>query len=80
MAGTTRDAVDTEFTAPDGTRYTLIDTAGVRRRTAVAASPDGAEVRGSVGCFPFLGVHMLCIALGDARAMEDGCRLRFGAI
>ncbi|KFM22528.1 GTPase Der [Auxenochlorella protothecoides] len=43
MAGTTRDAVDTEFTAPDGTRYTLIDTAGVRRRTAVAASPDGAE-------------------------------------
>ena len=43
VSGTTRDAVDTELTAPDGSRFTLVDTAGIRRRTSVASSPDGAE-------------------------------------
>ncbi len=28
ISGTTRDAIDTEITTPDGQRYTLIDTAG----------------------------------------------------
>jgi predicted GTPase len=41
MSGTTRDAVDTEFTDPEGRPYILVDTAGIRRRTAVATSPDG---------------------------------------
>lgn len=43
MSGTTRDAIDTELTLPDGKRFTLIDTAGIRKRTAVASSDDGAE-------------------------------------
>ena len=43
MSGTTRDAIDTELTLPDGQRFTLIDTAGIRKRTAVASSDDGAE-------------------------------------
>lgn len=43
MSGTTRDAIDTELKGPDGRRYTLIDTAGIRKRTAVASSDDGAE-------------------------------------
>lgn len=43
MSGTTRDAIDTELTTPDGKRFTLIDTAGIRKRTAVASSDDGAE-------------------------------------
>lgn len=43
MSGTTRDAIDTELTMPDGKRFTLIDTAGIRKRTAVASSDDGAE-------------------------------------
>ena len=43
MSGTTRDAVDTELSLPDGRRFTLIDTAGIRKRTAVASSADGAE-------------------------------------
>ncbi len=34
VAGTTRDAVDTPFTL-DGKRYTLIDTAGMRRKRSV---------------------------------------------
>ena len=43
VAGTTRDALDTPYQAPDGARFTLVDTAGVRRRASVAAARDGAE-------------------------------------
>ena len=35
IAGTTRDAIDTRFTAPNGTEYNIIDTAGIRRKRAV---------------------------------------------
>ncbi|KAL4423769.1 hypothetical protein ABPG75_001070 [Micractinium tetrahymenae] len=43
MAGTTRDAIDTDVTLKDGRKFKLVDTAGVRKRTAVASSKDGAE-------------------------------------
>ena len=43
VSGTTRDAIDTEVVTPGGARFTLIDTAGIRKRVAVADSPDGAE-------------------------------------
>jgi predicted GTPase len=43
MSGTTRDAIDTEVVLPDGRAFTLIDTAGVRKRAQVADSADGAE-------------------------------------
>ena len=36
MSGTTRDAIDTDIIGPDGRTFKLIDTAGIRRRTAVA--------------------------------------------
>jgi len=35
LAGTTRDAIDTLYTAPDGFRMNIIDTAGIRRKRAV---------------------------------------------
>ncbi len=35
IPGTTRDAVDTRFTGPDGTEYNIIDTAGIRRKRAI---------------------------------------------
>lgn len=43
MAGTTRDAIDTDIVAPNGKQYKLIDTAGVRRRASIASTKDGAE-------------------------------------
>ncbi|KAJ0982251.1 hypothetical protein J5N97_010506 [Dioscorea zingiberensis] len=38
ISGTTRDAIDTEFTGQEGQKYRLIDTAGIRRRAAVSSS------------------------------------------
>lgn len=49
LSGTTRDAVDTEVTLPDGKRLKLIDTAGIRRRTKAS---DG----GHACCFTSLSV------------------------
>ncbi len=35
MPGSTRDAVDTLFTVPDGSLYNIIDTAGIRRKKVI---------------------------------------------
>ena len=35
IPGTTRDAIDTLLVSPDGTKYNVIDTAGIRRKRAV---------------------------------------------
>eukprot|EP00271_Cylindrocystis_brebissonii_P005150 TRINITY_DN17099_c0_g1_i1.p1 TRINITY_DN17099_c0_g1~~TRINITY_DN17099_c0_g1_i1.p1 ORF type:complete len:804 (+),score=164.42 TRINITY_DN17099_c0_g1_i1:305-2716(+) len=43
VSGTTRDAIDTDFTGDDGKEYRLIDTAGIRRRGAVAAANSKVE-------------------------------------
>ncbi len=44
VSGTTRDAIDTDFTAPNGQVYKLIDTAGIRRRSAVASAGSQTEL------------------------------------
>lgn len=43
VSGTTRDAIDTDFASENGTQLKLIDTAGIRRRGAVAAAGSRTE-------------------------------------
>ncbi|XP_052192362.1 uncharacterized protein LOC127801364 isoform X2 [Diospyros lotus] len=43
VSGTTRDAIDTEITGPDGQKFQLIDTAGIRKRASVASSGSTTE-------------------------------------
>ncbi|MDR2634867.1 MAG: ribosome biogenesis GTPase Der [Clostridiales bacterium] len=47
IAGTTRDAVDTDFTV-NGKRYTVVDTAGVRRKRAVEEELESLSVMRSL--------------------------------
>lgn len=44
VPGTTRDAIDAEFTLKDGRKIKVVDTAGVRRRMAVYGSKDRVSI------------------------------------
>lgn len=44
IAGTTRDAIDTYFTSPDGQEFQMIDTAGMRKRGKVYESTEKYSV------------------------------------
>ena len=61
-AGTTRDAIDTPFTA-GGRRYVLIDTAGIRRR---ARTREGLERHGAVRALGTLARAALALVVLDA--------------
>ncbi|KAK7309358.1 hypothetical protein RJT34_06014 [Clitoria ternatea] len=43
ISGTSRDAIDTEFTGPDGQKFHLIDTVGIRKRAAIAFAGSTTE-------------------------------------
>ena len=74
VAGTTRDAVDARVTAPDGSTVILVDTAGVRRRTAVAGSPDGAEKLSVGRALAALRRCDVAVLVVDAAACSQGGR------
>ncbi|CAI5457676.1 unnamed protein product, partial [Closterium sp. Yama58-4] len=79
VSGTTRDAIDTKFTGPDGQEYTLIDTAGVRRKAAVAAGSraEGLSVNRALRAIRRADVvglvvdAMLCVTEQDLRLAEQ---------
>lgn len=48
VAGTTRDATDTPFTSEDGREYTIIDTAGIRKRGKVYENTERYSVMRSM--------------------------------
>lgn len=62
IAGTTRDAIDTQYER-DGVKYTLIDTAGIRRRGKVNDAIEKFSVIRSVGAVERCDV---CIIMIDA--------------
>lgn len=60
IAGTTRDAIDTDLTV-NGKKYTLIDTAGIRRKRSVDEDIEYYSVLRSLGAIRRADVCMLVI-------------------
>ncbi|HCS93223.1 MAG: ribosome biogenesis GTPase Der [Bavariicoccus seileri] len=44
IAGTTRDAIDTDFETPDGDKFKIIDTAGIRKRGKIRETTEKYSV------------------------------------
>ncbi len=72
ISGTTRDAVDTLFTAPDGTRFNIIDTAGIRRKRAIEdESLERYSVLRSIAAIRRCDVAILMIDANDGVTEQD---------
>ncbi len=72
ISGTTRDAVDTLFTAPDGTRFNIIDTAGIRRKRAIEdESLERYSVLRSIAAIRRCDVALLLIDANDGVTEQD---------
>ena len=72
IAGTTRDAIDTRFTAPNGTEYNIIDTAGIRRKRAVEdESLERYSVLRSIAAIRRCDVALLLIDAQDGVTEQD---------
>ena len=72
IPGTTRDAIDTLFTAEDGTVFNIIDTAGMRRKSAIEdASLERYSVLRSVAAIRRCDVALLLIDANDGVTEQD---------
>lgn len=72
IAGTTRDAIDTLFTAANGTTYNIIDTAGIRRKHVVEeASLEKYSVLRSIAAIQRCDVALLLIDANDGVTEQD---------
>lgn len=72
IAGTTRDAIDTEYHAPDGTTYNIIDTAGIRRKSVIEdASLERYSVLRSIAAIERCDVALLMIDAQDGVTEQD---------
>ncbi|MBU1248228.1 MAG: ribosome biogenesis GTPase Der, partial [Proteobacteria bacterium] len=70
VAGTTRDAVDVTF-EKDGTRYTFVDTAGVRRRTNIKAALEHFSVVRSLKSARKADVTVMVVDAVDGLTHQD---------
>lgn len=70
IPGTTRDAVDTTFER-HGQRYTIIDTAGIRRRGKIAKGPEKLSVLASRMSLEHCDVALLLIDAVDGITEQD---------
>ncbi len=72
IPGTTRDAVDTLFTAEDGIVYNIIDTAGIRRKRAIEEeSLERFSVLRSIAAIRRCDVALLMIDAVDGVTEQD---------
>ncbi|MDD4081422.1 MAG: ribosome biogenesis GTPase Der [Eubacteriales bacterium] len=72
IPGTTRDAIDTRFEAPDGTVYNVIDTAGIRRKRAIEdESVERYSVLRSIAAIRRCDVALLLLDAQDGVTEQD---------
>ena len=72
IAGTTRDAIDTMLTARDGSRYNIIDTAGIRRKSQVEdESLEKYSVLRAIAAIQRCDVALLLIDARDGVTEQD---------
>lgn len=72
IPGTTRDAVDSRFTAPDGTEYNIIDTAGIRRKRVIEdESLERYSVLRSIAAIKRCDVALMLIDAQDGVTEQD---------
>ncbi len=72
IAGTTRDAIDTMLTARDGSRYNIIDTAGIRKKSQVEdESLEKYSVLRAIAAIQRCDVALLLIDANDGVTEQD---------
>lgn len=72
IAGTTRDAIDTLYTAEDGTVFNIIDTAGIRRKRSVEDETlERYSVLRSIAAIRRCDVALLLIDANDGVTEQD---------
>ena len=72
IPGTTRDAIDSRFTAPDGTEDNIIDTAGIRRKRVIEdESLERYSVLRSIAAIKRCDVALMLIDAQDGVTEQD---------
>lgn len=71
MEGTTRDAIDTPFTDEDGTKFRLIDTAGIRRRGKVYEKTEKYSVMRALGAIERSDIVLLVLDASTGIREQD---------
>ena len=67
--GTTRDAVDTPFKAQNGTKFRIVDTAGIRRRGKVYEKTEKYSVMRAMGAIEHSNV--VCLVLDASTGIRE---------
>ena len=67
--GTTRDAVDTPFKTKDGTKFRIVDTAGIRRRGKVYEKTEKYSVMRAMGAIEHSDV--VCLVLDASTGIRE---------
>jgi GTP-binding protein len=71
VPGTTRDSIDTGYIAPDGQRWILIDTAGLRRRGKMGSGVEGIVVLSALMSMERADVALLLVDAVEGVTDQD---------